>query len=112
MLPTGSILPVGRTGLLRVGELTDPEWDRAWPVRTGWKPGRVGELDTEQPESSPEWPDSDLFGEGLVVSPVRPERDPDELELLLLLVVSPPWASPPGCLTRNGDTGEPRSRSL
>lgn len=82
MLPTGSILPVG--GTLRVGELTDPEWDRVWP---GLNP-RLGELETE-PDNSPEWLDSDLLGEGLV-GPLRPERDPDELELLLLVVVSPP----------------------
>ena len=73
----------------------------------------VGELSTE---SSPEWlllPESDLLGTRL--SPFRPEADPDELELLLVVVVvevSELVAGPLVCRVRKGETGEPRSSSL
>lgn len=66
----------------------------------------VGLLSLE-PESSPEWllgPESDLLAAGL--GPFRPDTDPDELELLLVAV-----ASPPLCRVRRGETGEPRSSS-
>ena len=72
----------------------------------------VGELSTE---SSPEWlllPESDLLGTRL--SPFRPETDPDELELLLVVVVvvSELVVGPLVCRVRRGETGEPRSSSL
>lgn len=102
------MFPVGCT-LIWLGELTtEPESDRVCPGLGT----RFGELETE-PESSPEWvllPDSDLLGEGL--GPLSPERDPDELELLLLVVVSPPWAGRPGCRVSNGETGDPGSSCL
>lgn len=64
----------------------------------------VGELSTEL-ESSPEWlllpPESDFLES--VPGQFRPETDPDELELLLVVVAG-------GRV--KGDTGEPRSSSL
>lgn len=105
------MLPVGTT--LAGGELTEPEpekirwWDphereRVWP---DLKFRAVeGELSAE---SSPEWLfglESDFLGMfGLGPAKVRPDTDPDELELLLDVVAAG--------LVRSGETGEPISSS-
>lgn len=101
MLPAGSTLPGD-------GELTESDGGRLH------RPWEVGELSTD-PESSPEWL---WFWVGLELDllwwvglgPVLPEADPEELELLLVLEVSPLGAGPDAL--RRVETGEPGSRSL
>lgn len=109
------MFPVGTT--FAVGELTDPEpekirwWEphdreRVWPAL---KFRAVdGELSTE---SSPEWLfglESDFLGMyGLGPAEVRPETDPDELELLLVVVAACPLSG----RVRSGETGDPISSS-
>ncbi|KAG6637176.1 hypothetical protein CIPAW_11G161600 [Carya illinoinensis] len=65
-------------------------------------------------ESSPEWlfgPELETFPTGLY--PFRPDTDPEELELLLVVVVVAvsPLLEGPECRVRRGETGEPRSSS-
>lgn len=106
------MFPVGTT--FAGGELTEPEpekirwwdpheWERLCPLLEL----RIveGELSAV---SSPEWLLSDFLGiYRLGPADVRPETDPDELELLLVVVA----AGPLPIRVRSGDTGEPKSSS-
>lgn len=72
--------------------------DPAPSVPAGWL--------SADPESSPEWLlPSDFLATAFV--PVLPLTDPEELELLLVLVMALETAR-----VRSGDTGEPKSKSF